>query len=76
MHKWSSHTCNLQNDGSVFFSFKNELFLENIYYTTMYDKKNLSLPHCYELPWRNYKHSNIQEAWSVHSLQTPFLISY
>lgn len=43
----------------------------------MYIKRE-SLPHCYELAWKNYKHSNILEAWlQVHSLsKLLFLMSY
>lgn len=64
----------------VFFFFTKK-FLENIYYTILIGCiliKRESLPHCYELAWKNYKHSNILEAWlQVHSLsKLLFLMSY
>lgn len=78
MHKWSLHTYATYMMVHFLLLYKHvsrKYTLHNPH--CMYIKREY-LPHCYELAWKNYKHSNILEAWlQVHSLsKLLFLMSY
>lgn len=78
MHKWSLHTYATSMMVHFLLLYKHvsrKYTLHNPH--CMYIKREY-LPHCYELAWKNYKHSNILEAWlQVHSLsKLLFLMSY